>query len=93
MAHASDTRVASNGDTISFRPMAHRSELADSERFGILSNAPLHKEHRAFRVDFNEDGDNQQGQKQHNKPHECHDSIEAPLEKEPDSMLILLHVA
>ena len=93
MAHASDTRVASNGDTISFRPMAHRAELADSERFAILSNAPLHKEHRAFRVDFNEDGDNQQGQKQHNKPHECHDSIEAPLEKEPDSMLILLHVA
>ena len=56
----------------------------------IIVTSPLVAGIRTF---FDEDGNDQQGQKQHNKPYECHDSVEAPLEEEPDLVFIFLHVA
>ena len=57
MAHTSDARIVGDRDAVAFRLVLHRAELADPERFAVFSNAPLHKEYRTFRVDFDEDGD------------------------------------
>ena len=48
VSHTRDTRVVGRGDRIAFRLMKHGSELADSERFSVLTDAFLHKEHRPF---------------------------------------------
>ena len=93
MSHASNSRVASHRDAIALSLTAHSAELADFKRLATFSDAFLHKKNRAFRVKFYENGDDQQGQKQHNKPYECYNSVEAPLKKEPDSVFISLHVA
>jgi hypothetical protein len=71
----------------------HRAELADSERFAILSYAVLKEENRPFRVEFDEHGDDEQGQKKHHKPNECCDTVEAPFEAESYFVFIFRHAA
>ena len=93
VADASDTQIAGNSDRITFRLVSHSTKLADFEWFSILSNAPLHEKYRPFRVDFDKQSNDQKWQEKHNKPHKCHDAVEAPFEKESDPMLIFLHVA
>lgn len=67
MAHARDAWVAGSGNSIALRLVVHGSELTDSEWFAVLTNAFLHEKHRTFRIDSDEDGDDQKRQKQHNK--------------------------
>ena len=93
MAHARDAWVAGRGNSITLRLVVHGSKLTDSERFAIFSNAVLHKKYRPFRVDFDEDADDEQGQKQQNKPYQCCEAVEAPLEEESYFVFIFRHVA
>ena len=93
MAHFCDTRVIGCSNAVAFGLVCHGAELTDPERFAVFTDAPLHEKHRTFRIDFNKNSDNQQRQKQHNKPKKCHDSIEAPFKEEPDSVFIFHHVA
>ena len=93
MADTSDTRVAGNGDTVASGLFVHRAELEDAERFAVFSDAILQKEQRTFRVNFDEDGNDEQYREEHNKPKQCHDAVEAPLEKESYFVFIFLHVA
>ena len=48
VSHTRDARVVGRGDRIALQLMKHGSELADSKRFAVLTNAFLHKEHRSF---------------------------------------------
>ena len=67
MTHPSDTRVVGRSDRIALRLVEHSAELTNLERFTVFTYAFLHEKSRTFRVYFDEDGDNKQGQKQHNK--------------------------
>lgn len=93
VADARDARVVGRGDAVAFGLVFHRAELADSERFAILSDAPLEEKSWSFRVQFDEQCDDEQRHKQHNKPKECHDAIEAPLEEKPYVVFTFRHVA
>ena len=93
MAHACDARVVGCGDGVAFRLVEHCAELADSEWFAILPNAMLKEKHGAFRIYFYENSDDQKRHKQHNKPKECRDTIEAPLEEKPYFVFIFHHAA
>ena len=93
MTYASNTQVAGNGDRIAFRLVGHGAELADSKRFAIFTDSCLHEKHRAFRIQLDEDGDDEQRKKQHNQPYKCHDAVEAPLANESYLVTIFLHVA
>ena len=93
MAHASDARIAGNGDSIPLRLMVHGAELADSERFAVFPDAPLHEKDRPFRVDFDENCYDEQYGTQNDKSTERHDAVEAPLEEESYFVFIFLHVA
>ena len=48
VSHTRDARVVGRGDRIALRLMKHGTELADSERFAVLTDAFLHKEHWPF---------------------------------------------
>ena len=93
VAYARDARVVGSGDRVAFRLVNHGAELTDSERFATFSDASLHEENRTFRVDFDEDADDEQRQKKHDESDECHDAVEAPLEEEPYFVFIFRHVA
>lgn len=93
MAYAGDTRVVGRGDRVAFGLVVHGAELADPERLAILSNALLHEKHGSFRVYFDDDADDKQGQKQEIQAYECHDTVEAPLEEEPYLVFIFHHAA
>ena len=93
MADAGDAWVVGRGHRVTFSLVYHGTELADFEWLAILSNACLHEENRSFRINFNENGNDQQRNKKHNNPHECHDAVEAPLEEESYFVFISLHAA
>ena len=93
MADARDARVARYRDAVALGLFVHGAELADMEGFTIFPDARLHEKQRAFRVQFDEYGNNEQRQKQYNKSHECHDSIEAPFEEESYFVFIFRHAA
>lgn len=93
MAHACDARVVGSSNGVAFRLVSHGSELADPERLAILPDAPLHEKDGPFRVGFDEDGDDEQWNEKHNEPCECHDAVEAPLEKKPYFVFIFHHAA
>ena len=59
MAHARDAWVVGSGDAVAFRLMQHGTKLTDFERFAVFSNAFLHEKHRPFRIDFDEDSDDE----------------------------------
>ena len=69
MANPRHPWIVGYGNGIALRLHVHSTELADSERFAVFSNAPLHEENRTFRVDFDEDGNEKQRKKQKNKTH------------------------
>ena len=93
MSHACDARVVGSSDSVAFRLVEHRAELADSEWLAVFPNTPLQEESRPFRVQFDEHGNDEQRQKQHHKSHECHDTVEAPLEKVSYVVFTFRHVA
>ena len=93
VAHARNARIVGRGDAVALGLVIHGSELTDLERLASPTDASLHEKHRAFRVDLDEDADDKQGPEEHDKSDERHDTVEAPLEKEPDGMSIFLHVA
>ena len=93
MAHACDARVVGSSDGVAFRLVEHCAELADSEWLAVFPNTPLQEESRPFRVQFDEQCDDEQRHKQHNKPKECRDTVEAPLEEEPYFVFIFHHAA
>ena len=93
MAYPCNSRIVGNGDGIALGLLVHGAELTDSKRLTLLSNAPLQEKQRSLGVQFDEDGDNKQGKKQQNKPHQCHDTVEAPFKKEPYFVFIFLHAA
>ena len=93
MADAGDARVGGSRHRVALRLVDHGAELADSEWFSVLPDAPLHEKDRAFRVGFDEDGDDEQRNGEHDKPNECHDAVEAPLDEEPYYVFISRHAA
>lgn len=93
VADASDAWVVGSRHRVAFRLVNHCAELADPERLAILPDAPLHEKDGAFRVGFDEDGDDEQWNEKHNEPCECHDAVEAPLEEEPYFVIIFRHAA
>lgn len=93
MPNVGDAGVGGRGHGVALGLVFHGAELADSERLATFSDAMLHEENRAFRVEFDEHGDDQQRQKQHDKPNECHDTVEAPLEAESYFVFIFRHAA
>ena len=93
MAYAGDTWIVSRGDRVAFGLVVHSAKLADPERLAILSDALLHEKHRSIRVYFDDDADDEQGQKQETKTYECHDTVEAPFEEEPYFVFIFHHAA
>ena len=93
MAHACDARVVGRSDRVAFRLMEHGAKLTDPERFSVFTYAFLHEKCRTFRIDLDEYGNDKQRQKQHDKTHQCHDTVEAPLEEEPYLVFIFLHAA
>ncbi len=93
MTHARDAWVVGRGDAVALRLVVHGAELADSERFAFFTDAPLEEKYGSFRVNFDEQGNDEQRQEEHNKPHERHDAVEAPLEKESYFAFIFHHAA
>lgn len=93
MAYTSHARVTGHSDAVAFSLLAHCAKLVDAERLTSLADTCLHKKHRTFRIDFDENGYNQQRNKQHNEADQRHDAVEAPLEEEPYLVIIFLHVA
>lgn len=93
VADAGDARVVGGRHRVAFRLMVHGAELANPEWFSVLPDAPLHEKDGAFRVDSDEDGDDEQGNEKHDKPKECRDTVEAPLEEKPYFVFIFRHAA
>ena len=93
MANTCNTRIVACGDRVAFGLVVHGAELADPERLAILSDTFLHEKHRPFRVDFDDNANDEQGQKQKTKTYECHDTVEAPFEEEPYLVFIFHHAA
>lgn len=93
MPYAGDARVTSHSDGVAFRLVGHCAELADTERLAVFSNAPLHEKQRPFGVELDEDGDDKQRHKKHDKAYKRHDAVEAPLEEESYFVFIFFHAA
>ena len=93
MSNTRDARVVSRSDGITLCLVKHRTELTDMKWFAVLSDALLHEKHGSFRVYFDDDADDKQGQKQEIQAYECHDTVEAPLEEEPYLVFIFHHAA
>ena len=65
--YPSHPRIIGRGDGNALRLHMHGAKLADSKRFAVFSNTPLHKENRTFRIEFDENSDKQQWKKQKDK--------------------------
>lgn len=63
MAYACDSWVIGCSNAVALGLVCHGAELAYPEGFAILPNAMLHEKHGTFRIDFYQNGNNQQRQK------------------------------
>ena len=93
MTDRGNTGVVGCSDRVTLGLMNHCPELANLERLSVLTYTCLHEEHGSFGVDFDKDGNDEEGYEKHNESNQCHDAVEAPLEKKTYGMLISLHVA